>query len=365
MASKAMRDRLAARLVETDDDAEGASVAGGSEDVSGLGGADESTSTDHITETPAGETAPEKVRVVDVKTPETPEQVEAKARDARVKLFEEKLAEAREKRAAARTAERAKAEREAAKAERDAARADREAAKAERGKYEGLRTGSFKETLAALGRDPAKTFEEMQREAIEASTPEAQARREREEREMRERERDAAIEERFKPVLSELEQLRQERAQWAADKHQATLHNSFQHAAADPAFSDLRIEYSDDALLEYARHYDKNPDDFRAAAHEYGVRLTAPEKGFTMHELLQLLSAAQAAHNEGVQARRAAQRPAGQQPATPTVNGTAPRRNAAATGTELASEQPAGAEDPTLSPRDRMRLRARAEIRRA
>lgn len=363
MASKAMRARLAANLntvLGDDGDGDGAGVTGGSEDVSGLGGADESTSTDHITETAVVDGAPATPSAAAKPAPpakaetetETPEQAETKARAARAALLEEKLAEARANQKARRLAEQAKADRKAAAAER-------EAAKAERAKYDGLRTGSFKDTLHALGRDPIKTWEEMSREAIEASTPEAAARREKEASER-------ALEERFKPILSELEQLRAERAQYAAQAHEASIRTSFQKAAEDPAFQDLRVEYDDETLLEHASFYDRNPDQFRAAAHQFGVRLTDPAKGFTMHELLQMLSAAQAAHNAGVQARRAAQRPPAPQAGTPTVNGTAPRRNAAVNGTDSANGRvTAGTEDSSLSPRERMRLRAREEIRRS
>lgn len=361
MASKAMRARLAANLntvLADDGDGDGAGVTGGSEDVSGLGGADESASTDHITETAVVDGAPETAAPAKAapaektEAAETPEQVEAKAKAARAALLEEKLAHAREKRQKDRLIEQAKADRRAAAAERAAAAA-------ERAKYDGLKVGSFKDTLQALGRDPIKTWEEMNREAIEASTPEAAARREKEASER-------ALEERFKPILSELEQLRAERAQYAAQAHAASIRTSFQKAAADPAFQDLRLEYEDDTLIEHAEFYDRNPDQFRAAAHQFGVRLTDPAKGFTMHELLQVLSAAQAAHNAGVQARRAAQRPPAPQAGTPTVNGTAPRRNAAVNGTDSANGRvTAGTEDSSLSPREKMRLRAREEIRRS
>jgi len=356
MASKAMKARLAARLVDTD--ADGAMVEGGTTDVSGLGGADESD----VSETPVVETSEESPKAEKVEAAPAPKvDPEADARAARLKLFEEKLAETRERRQSARLAEQARAERKAAQEEREAARVERAKLAEISGK---LRTGSFRESLVALGRDPAKAFEEMSREAIEASTPEAAARREKYEAEQRERDREAALEERFRPVLSELEQLRAERAQWAEAEHRSNIQQSYQHASADPAFKDLRIEYSDEDLLEYAHMYDKNPEAFYAAAHQYGVRLTSPGKGFSMHEVLQLLGAAQAAHHSGVQARRAAQRPPEPQSGTPTVNGTAPRRNAAVTGNDPAPGT-SGAEDSSLSPREIMRQRARAEIRRA
>lgn len=359
MASKAMQARLAARLVDTDtgEDAEGSSTAG---DTTGMGGADESTSAE-VVETAVGDDAPAKVPPP--KAPpaatETPEQIEAaKVRAARALLFKEKLDDSRAKAQGAKIRAQAKAEKKLIEEERKAVAAEKAKLDEINGK---LRTGSFKETLGALGRDPAKTFAEMQREAIEASTPEAAARRAQEAQEQREREREAALEERFKPIVSELEQLRAERAQWAAETHEANIRQGFQSVAVDPAFRDLRIEYSDDDLLEWAHTYDKNPDAFYAAASQYNVRLTSPGKGFSMHELLQVLSAAQAAHASGVQARRAAQSPPERQSGSPTVNGTAPRRNAAAPGNELASETPA-AEDRSLSPRERLALRTRRAI---
>ena len=349
MASKAMQERLAARLADTDGD--GAGVKGGTEDVSGLGGADEESTSDHVVETEVGVTAAAPKAAPAATAPDP----DAEVRAARLKLFEEKLADRRAKNQGEKLRAQARAE---AKAIAD----ERKAVAAEKAKYEGLKTGSFKQTLAALGRDPTKTFAEMQQEAIEASTPEGQARREREAAEQREKEKEAALEERFKPILSELEQLRAERVQWAEESHKANIHQSFQHVAADAAFRELRIEYSDDALLEYAHLYDKNPDAFYAAASEYGVRLTSPGKGFSMHELLQVLSAAQAAHNSGVQARRAAHSPPERQSGTPTVNGTAPRRNAAAPGNDLAPETSTGAEDRALPPAERLRLRTQRAI---
>ena len=349
MASKAMQDRLAARLADTDGD--GAGVKGGTEDVSGLGGADEESTTDHVVETEVGVTAEATKTAPAAPAPDP----DAEVRAARLKLFEEKLADRRAKNQGERLRAQARAE---AKAIAD----ERKAVAAEKAKYEGLRTGSFKQTLSALGRDPVKTFAEMQQEAIEASTPEGQARREREAAEQREKEKEAALEERFKPILSELEQLRAERAQWAEETHKHNIQQSYATVAADPAFKELRIEYPDDALLEYAHMYDRNPEAFYAAASEYGVRLTSPGKGFSMHELLQVLSAAQAAHSSGVQARRAAQSPPERQSGSPTVNGTAPRRNAAATGNDLARETPTGAEDRSLSPAERLRLRTQRAI---
>lgn len=306
---------------------------------------------DTVTETPLEQTT---VETQETQADDSPEATEKRARNARAQLFEEKLKAKREENQAKRLAAQAKADRQAAKEER-------EAAAAERAKYDGLKQGSFKETLEKLGRDPRKTWEEMNREAIEASTPEAQARREREEAQR-------SLDERFKPVLSELEQLREERAQYLAHQHETRLVNGFQQAAADPAFKALRIEYPDDALLDHAKYYDKHPAELRHHAKEFGVQLTAPEKGFTMHELLQVLSAAQAAHDAGKRAREAALSPAEPQSAAPpTVNGTAPRRNAGtAVGNDLASQRAsAKAEVSGMSVKDRVRARIDAEIRRS
>jgi hypothetical protein len=306
-----------------------------------------------VTETDVAEVSTEQAtEEAEAAAVETPEQAEAKARAVRLELFEEKLKSQREKRQAMRLAEQAKADRRAAQAER-------EAAKAERAKYDGLKQGSFKDTLAALGRDPREAWEEMNREAIEASTPEAQAKRD-------EAARQKALDDRLNPMQQELEQLRAERAYYAQQAHQTNLVSNYQRAAADPAFADLRIEYPDEALLEHAQHYDRHPDQLRAAADQYGVRLTAPEKGFTMHELLQVLAAAQAAHIAGVQARRAAQSPAElKSTAQPTVNGTAPRRSAdTAIGNDLASQRASARPAVSGSVKDRVRQRIEEEIRR-
>ena len=284
-------------------------------------------------------------------TPETTENVdpEQAVRDARRALLSEKLAESREKRNAQRLEERARAERKAAKA-------DREAAAAERRQYEGLKQGSFKETITKLGHDPAKVFQEMQREAVEASDPDAIARKNQEAIQATIREQ--------KERIDALERERQETIQReSAQRHQAGLQRAFQTSLADPQFKDLRIEYPDEALLDHAQYYDKHPQELFAHARTHGVRLTAPGKGFTMHELLQVLSAAQAAHNAAKQARQAAMSPA---PAdageAPTVNGTAARRNAGTVTNELAQTRASSGPVETGSVRDRIRARVDQEV---
>lgn len=319
----------------------------------GEGAADEGESvTPEVTETAVEDGATEQADAAPAE-PETAEQAETKARAARVALFEEKLAHAREKRQSQRLAEQAKADRKAAKEEREAAAAGR-------AKFDGINTvGKIRETLTHMGVNPREHWEAMNKEAIEASTPEAQAKRD-------EAAREKALAERFAPMEQELAQLKAERAQYAAQAHENNVVNGFQRAVADPAFADLRIEYPDEILLDHARHYDKHPAELRQHARDYGVQLTAPEKGFTMHELLQVLSAAQAAHNDGVQKRRAAQRPAEPQSAPPTVNGTAPRRPAAsAVGNDLASTRASAKPDTSLSVKEAVRRRMDEEIRRS
>ncbi len=274
---------------------------------------------------PVAEAAPASAtQAVEDAALDTPEQTEAKARAARLEFFQEKLVGQREKRQAQRLAERAKAERKAANA-------DREAAKAERAKYEGLKEGSYKDTLTALGRDPAAVYAEMQREAIEASTPEGIARK-----------AAAQLDERLAAQQARIDALERERsetvARSAAQQHEHLLVSHFTKAVEAPEFANLRDEYPSDALLDHARHYDKHPQELQAHAQQFGVRLTDPSGRFSMHELLQVLSAAQAAHEAAAQARRAARAPVEAEAGKlPTVNGTAERRNAAPVTNDLAS----------------------------
>jgi hypothetical protein len=283
---------------------------------------------------------------------ETPEQTAAKATAARIALLEEKLTASREKRQAQRVIEKAKAERKAAADER-------KAAAAERSKYDGLKEGSFKDTLTALGRDPRKTFEEMQREAIEYSTPEAAAKREQ-----------ARIDARLAEQQERLDRIERERTDAAAREralaHEANLAHHFTTALADPAFKDLRIEYSEDALLDHAKYYDKHPAELRVHAKTFGVRLTDAQGRFTMHELLQVLSAAQADHYAGKQKREAAQSPPEAQVGKPpTVNGTAERRNAGTVTNDLATQRASPGPKVSGSVKERLQRSIDEEIRRS
>lgn len=349
MASKAMQARLAAKS-----EAAAGPVVDDAGDVSAGMGADESAPGEEVVETSTATEATETDAAAVEQATETPEQAESKARAKRLEVFEEKLKGAREKRASQRLIEKAKADRKAAEEER-------RAASEQKAKWERLgKEGTYKDVLTELGRDPRAEYEAMTKEAIEGATPEAIAQRQ---ADALKREVDAKL----TPLQQEVERLRAERADVAKQAHEHAIVSSFNREAADPAFKDLRIEYDDGALIEYARHFDKNPDLLRATAQLRNVQLTNPEKGFTMREILQVLAAEQAAHNVGVQARRAALSPAEAQAGKPTtVNGTAERRNAAtAIGNDLASQRAsAKAEVSSLSPRERMRQRASAEIRR-
>ncbi len=197
---------------------------------------------------------------------------------------------------------------------------------------------ALREGIAAMGRDPGKVFEEMQREAIEASTPEAELKRMRADFERQ-------MGEKLAPLQETIEALKREREEMANQSYESNLVGAFKATVTDPAYIDLRAEYDDQGLFEYVQHFDKNPTAFFAAAKHYGVRLTDPSRGFTMPEILGVLKAAQDAHDRGKQERRSKLLPAsppGQtQPGKPhTVNGTAARSNAGTPiGNDLATER--------------------------
>lgn len=266
---------------------------------------------------------------------QTPEQVEAsRVLAAKRELIEEKLRNQRERRQANGLG---KAARETAAK----ATADQEAAAAERSKWEALRTGTFKDGMAALGRDPRVVFEEMQREAIEASTPEAEMKRMRADFEKQ-------MGEKLAPLQETIDQLLREKRESQAGAYHAQLAGAFRETVQDAKYLELRAEYDDRGLFQYVKHFDKNPDVFVAAAKSYGVRLTDPSQGFTMREILDVLKAAQDQHDQGKQERRSkllppASPPAETQSGKPhTVNGTAARSNAGQPiGNDLATERAA------------------------
>jgi hypothetical protein len=331
-------ERIAAKMAEV-----AAESGEGEETLESSGG-----ESAEVTETPIAEVTTEAAPAVE----ETDEQKSAREiRDKRAALFDEKLKAAREKRQAQRLEEKARAERKAAAADRKAAEAER-AALADGRK-------DFRKFFEANGMDARQAYEEMTKQALEAGTPEAEQRRQLEALQKH-------FEDKFTPVQRELEALREREAKWAAQSHEHAMVSNYQQAAVDPAYTDLRAEYDDATLMEYVRHYDRNPSELVQHADTYGVRLTDPANGFTMREILDVLKSAQDAHERAKQARRAAIAPTGPQSAQPSVNGTAPRRNAGtAVGNDLAAQRASTkAEAPGLSPKERMRQRAAEEIRR-
>ena len=261
------------------------------------------------------------------------DELKAQERQARRARIEADLAATREKR-------RAEAERQKAEADRKEAERLKQEALSEKQKYDALRTGSFKETLEALGRDPRAVFQEMQREAIEAGTPEGQIRKMRADFEKQMGEKLAPLEQTINELKAENERLKQERAQNAEQALHAQVESDFVREVQDPAFRDLRVEYEDGDLFAYVQAFVRNPKSMYAAARDYDVRLTDPSKGFTMREMLLVLKAAQDRHTQGKQERAArfGAQPADAAPsaAAPsakplTVNGTAERRNAGQT----------------------------------
>lgn len=267
--------------------------------------------------------------------------------------IEAKLAAQREKRQAAE--ERKKAE----EARKEAEKIKSEAL-TEKQKYDALKTGTFKQTLEALGRNPREVFEEMQREAIEADTPEAKIREMRAQFEQQIGEKLKPLTETVEALKAENERLKNQAKQRAQAHYEEQLVGAFKQEIVGDDFKSLRIEYGDQGVFEYVDYFDRNPQEFYEAAREYKVPLTDPSKGFTMREILLVLKAAQDAHETGKKSREAelAPPPAPAAPSapkkTPTVNGTAERRNAGQTiGEDLAGERASPA--PRLSRAERVR----------
>lgn len=270
----------------------------------------------------------------------SPAAPDASAAPTMADLFAEKLAKVRDARKMQRESSTAGREREAAARARQEAEADRQAAAAEKARWDGLKNGTFLDTLKAAGKDPAKAFAEMQREAIEAGTPEAQMRRMREEM-------DRQLAETVEPLKKTIEQLQAERDATHSKAQEAAFSDDFKKDVGASDYQELRIEYPDERLLAHAKNFRDNPKFFYSVAKEHGVRLTSPGEGFTMVDILNVLKSVQDAHRAGTEQRRAALAPPpsgeAERPATSaTVNGTAERRNAGQTiGNDLATARAA------------------------
>lgn len=257
-----------------------------------------------------------------------------RARELKLAEMEQRLAKMREKNGLRRLREYAKQEREKIESEKRTVAEQKQL-------YDGLKGGTFKETLEKLGRDPRQAFEEMQREAVEAGTPEAEIKRMRAEFERQLQEKLAPLED----VKKELAALKQERERDALEARSAKLESVFLRSVQDAKYTDLRVEYDDAGLLPYVKHLDDNPDQFFALARKHNVRLTNPAKGYTMSEILDVLAAEQAQHRKGLEERRARLAPqveaqvrgseAKLQP--PAVNGTTSRNAGSTITNDLAS----------------------------
>lgn len=264
----------------------------------------------------------------------------------RHELLAEKLAAVREKRRADRYGERARRE-------ASAAETDRKVAAEERAKYEGLKNGTFLETIKALGKDPRVVFEEMKHEAIEAGTPEAQVRRMQEQFNVQ-------LHEAVEPLKQTVEELRKERDELRAREAGLRVQGDFQRVVADEDFLPLRVEYDDERLFAIADNLRQHPDNLIAHARRLQVRLTRDDGRFTMRDILNVLKAQQDEHERGKQERGAKLRPAQQQAAqatadSKTVNGTTDRRIGNPLGNNLASERASGASSkPRLTRNERI-----------
>lgn len=247
-------------------------------------------------------------------------------------LMAEKLAKVREERQLRGAKTQAKQARNEAARIAAEAQADRQAAAAERQRWEALRSGSYLEGIKALGKDPAEAFAEMQREAIEAGTPEAQMKRIRAEMERQ-------LGETIEPLKKTVEELRAERDDLLAKTAEQGFVKDFSGTVAATEYDALRDEYPDERLLSIASNLRDNPNAFYAEAARLKVRLTSPGEGFTMKDILNVLKSAHDEHETGKQSRRASRtastpsEAAQQTASSPTVNGTAARRTAGDTTT--------------------------------
>lgn len=232
-------------------------------------------------------------------------------------LLREKLAAAREERAAKRLSQEAKA--------------DREAAAAERQKFEGLKNGTFLDTIKALGKDPREVFEEMKREAIEAGKPEAQIRIMRQRFDAQLKEALESVKKETEPLKSEVERLRREKEDLEAREKERELmtrfSSDFSAQIKSDDYRDLRVEYGEERLLGMVRSFLTKPEALQHYARQYKVDLTHDDGRFSMREALTVLKRAHAEHEEQKSARaKSSSAPSQAAPAQadkqPTVNGT-------------------------------------------
>jgi len=273
--------------------------------------------------------------------PGSPPEAPTTEEEARRALYAEKLAAIRQRnreRQELGVSARARAEAEQLRAQ---AEADRKAAAEERARLaEGRK--DFRKFFEANGMNAREAYEEMTRQAVEAGTPEGQIKA-----------AQAAWQAEMEALRGEVKSLRQEReearqraqAEAVAQAFRADYDDAIK--AAEGKYDDLLDAY-DDALLDKAEFLRDNPDAFHAHASALKVRLTAPGGRYNMQDILNVLAAVHAQHEE-TRAKRRAARTAASPPSqaapqaapTSTVNGTAERRNAGTStiGNDLATQR--------------------------
>lgn len=286
---------------------------------------------------------------------------DAEVRNARLSLLAEKTKALRESRRAKKTEGRF-SERQKELDERQK-KIDAEATK-----YEGLRNGTFLETIKGLGKDPQEVFKEMVAEAKRQGTPEAQIA-------MMRDQFSKQLNEAVEPLKQSLEEERKKRQELEDDHKKRIEAQENEVFAADfdvqvkaPDWVDLRVEYGDKRLLRLVSNLKSDPDAMRAHAKELGVKLTYPDRRFTMKDILSVLKAAHVAHEtekkqrrDQMQAPTSSQGAPQQAPANArTVNGTAEKRNA---GTNPLGNDSAASK--ASAPGGRPRLSRQARIDRA
>lgn len=277
-----------------------------------------------------------------------------------------------EKLAKTRAEARAKLDDKAAQRARKEAEKLRAEAESEKEKLtKSLRSGTFLETVKALGLDPSQAFREMQDEAVKAGTPEAQMRvmQERFEAEIKATRAELEAEKKAREERDKAEEEERQRQRSRAMDQRFT--EDFSRTVKAPAFGDLLDEYGDDRLLRLADNLRRDTDSAIDAASQLGVRLTDPARGLTMTEILSVLAAAQRQHEAQKNARRTARTGAPQTEPVPhpgaqqaTVNGTTDRRNAEpstignniATATASAGKAPLRATTPAGRVQEKARM---------
>lgn len=217
------------------------------------------------------------------------------------------------------------------------------AAQTERARLEKIGKGPFAGVLKELGRDPLQTFREMEAEAADINTPEGALRRLKSQTDETIAELNRKIDTLAKDRERDQEELKTERKTSAERELISRFETDFGRIIHDPAWRSLRVAYDDDVILAYAHTYRRDPSSLHAAAKLHKVRLTDPSRGFTMHEILTVLNAAQEdyeAKRKSREARLAGQ--SGDHADRSTVNGSTAPESRSTIGSDLASTRASG-----------------------